>query len=288
LEQGTVWITGASSGLGYHTAEALTRKGYLVIAGARSFKPYEGPCADGSHLIPLDVRNPESIRAFKRQALKISPRVDALFNCAGILVLGPCEETGRDEYRGVMETNFHGMTGMVRAALPLMRAQGAGRIVNFSSINGLLGIPFQSAYTASKHAIEGYSECLAMETAPFGIQVCVLEPGDHRGGSGAYRGRAGRASPASPYAAAFRRGTGVIARDEASGLDPRRLGRIAADLLKKRRMPFRKQVAAFDQRLAVVLHTLFPARLIQSILTQYYLGKGDTAHEKNQPNSGAL
>ena len=88
LDKYTVWITGASSGLGFYTAKALAKAGHLVIAGARSFRPYEGPCECGVHRIPLDVRNTESIRAFKQQALAISPRVDALYNCAGVLVLG--------------------------------------------------------------------------------------------------------------------------------------------------------------------------------------------------------
>jgi NAD(P)-dependent dehydrogenase (short-subunit alcohol dehydrogenase family) len=280
LNTGTVWVTGASSGLGFYTAKALTLAGFLVIAGARSFKPYEGPGESGIHRIPLDVRNPDSIRAFKQQALSLSPRVDALYNCAGILVLGSCEETSQDEYRNVMETNFLGTVEMTRAALPLMRMQNNGRIVNFSSINGLLGIPFQSAYTASKHAIEGYSECLAMEVKPFGIQVCLVEPGDHRGGSKAYRKHAAAATDDSPYSSSYQRGISAIARDEENGCDPEKLGRIAAALLSKKRMPLRKRVAKFDQNLAVVLHSLFPARLIQSILFSYYLGKGDTAHAK--------
>ncbi len=273
LGKGTVWITGASSGLGYHTAKALVQEGYLVIAGARSFKPYEGPCECGSHRIPLDVRSTDSIAAFREQALKISPRVDALYNCAGVLVLGSCEETGRDEYQRVMETNFLGTVEMTRAALPVMRAQSSGRIINFSSINGVLGIPFQSAYTASKHAIEGYSECLALEVRRFGVGVCLVEPGDHRGGSQAYRRRAAAFRDDSPYSEIFHHGVSAIARDEENGCDPEKLGRIAAALLRKRRLPLRKRVASFDQHLAVVLHAVFPAGLIQSILESYYLGK---------------
>lgn len=280
MEKGTVWITGASSGLGYYTAKALARDGYLVIAGARSFAPYGGPCECGVHRVPLDVRRPDSILSFKQQALTISPRVDALYNCAGVLVLGSCEETGRDEYLNVMETNFLGTVEMIRAALPLMRAQKAGRIINFSSINGLLGIPFQSAYTASKHAIEGYSECLALEAEPFGIGVCLVEPGDHRGGSQATRMHAAAATNDSPYREAYQRGISAIARDEANGCDPERLGRIAAGLMTRRRLPPRLRVAKSDQRLIVVLHALFPARLTHWILRSYYLGKGDTAHEK--------
>jgi NAD(P)-dependent dehydrogenase (short-subunit alcohol dehydrogenase family) len=279
LDKYTVWITGASSGLGFYTAKALAKAGHLVIAGARSFRPYEGPCECGVHRIPLDVRNTESIRAFKQQALAISPRVDALYNCAGVLVLGSCEETGRDEYLNVMETNFLGTVEMTRAALPVMRAEKSGRIINFSSINGILGIPFQSAYTASKHAIEGYSECLQLETRRLGIRVCLVEPGDHRGGSQSCRLRAAMEG-GSPYAESYLSATAAIARDEAGGLDPKRLGEIAANLLKRRRMPFRLRVAKFDQHLAVVLHKLFPARLIQSILEGYYLDKGESTHAK--------
>jgi NAD(P)-dependent dehydrogenase (short-subunit alcohol dehydrogenase family) len=285
LDKGTVWVTGASSGLGFYTAKALAKAGYLVIAGARSFKPYEGPCECGVHRVPLDVRNLESIRAFKHQALIISPRVDALYNCAGVLVLGSCEETDRDEYLNVLETNFLGTVEMTRAALPMMRAERNGRIVNFSSINGLLGIPFQSAYTASKHAIEGYSECLQLEVRPFGIQVCLVEPGDHRGGSQTTRMRAAAATDDSPYDALFQKGISAIARDEAGGCDPEKLGVIAAGLISKKRMPLRKRVAKFDQHLAVTLHALFPARLIQSILFGYYLGKGDTSHAKQKSGS---
>jgi NAD(P)-dependent dehydrogenase (short-subunit alcohol dehydrogenase family) len=284
LEKGTVWVTGASSGLGFYTAKALAEAGYLVIAGARSFKPNEGPGPDGVHRIPLDVRSVDSIRDFQRQALALSPRVDALYNCAGVLVLGSCEETSRDEYKNVLETNFLGVVEMTRAALPQMRAQKCGRIINFSSINGLLGIPFQSAYTASKHAIEGYTECLDYEVKPFGVEVCLVEPGDHRGGSQRTRLRAAVAAD-SPYRDALKRGTAVIARDEAGGLNPERLGRIAAGLLQKIRLPLRKRVAKFDQHLAVVLHSHFPIRLIQSILYGYYLGKGDTAHAKSESDS---
>ena len=152
----TVWITGASSGLGLHTAQALRNAGWTVIAGARSFsEPIE---KDGIHCLPLDVTSPESVQSFCDRALEISPWVGALVQCAGMLVLGSCEETTDEEYLRVLNTNFLGMVRMNREVLPIMRAQKSGRIVMYSSINGLMGIPFQNAYTASKHAIEGYAE----------------------------------------------------------------------------------------------------------------------------------
>ena len=167
-----------------------------MIAGARSFEDGE---TDGIHRLKLDVTDEESIRRFCGKAQEIA-EPDALVQCAGMLVLGSCEETRTEEYHRVMDTNYLGMVRMNRAILPLMRARGGGKIVLFSSINGLLGIPFQSAYTASKHAIEGYAECLAMETKPFGIQVMLVEPGDHRSGSDKYRPHAAAMTDGSPYA----------------------------------------------------------------------------------------
>jgi len=274
--------------LGRFTALAIAKAGFDVIAGARSFAPEKAVDEDGIRRLPLDVTSQESINSFVQSALQIFPRVDALVNCAGIIVLGSCEETSAAEFESVIKTNLLGTAAMVRAVMPLMRGQGAGRIINFSSILGLLGIPFQCAYTASKHAIEGYTECLSMEAAPFGIQVCLVEPGDHRGGSSAYRRHAVAIHQASPYYKDFLKGTATIAHDEDNGSNPEKLGIIVARLLQRRRMPLRKRVAKFDQHLAVFLHSFIPARIMQLILMQYYLGKGEKPHEeKKEHDSGA-
>ena len=265
----TVWVTGASSGLGLHTARALRDAGWTVIAGARSFA---APAQqDGMWQLPLDVTREESVEAFCDRALEISPWVDAVVQCAGMLVLGSCEETTDEEYLRVMNTNFLGMVRVNRQVLPVMRAQKSGRIVMFSSINGLMGIPFQNAYTASKHAIEGYAEGLQLEVRPFGIQVALVEPGDHRSGSEKYRPHAARMGADSPYAAAYESGTARIHHDETHGSDPDRLGRKVARMLDRKRMPFRRRIASPDQHLAVYLHKFLPARWNEAILRSYYL-----------------
>lgn len=267
----TVWVTGASSGLGLHTATALRDAGFFVIAGARSFK--ERGEHDGIHRLPLDVTDQGSVDAFVREALLLSPRVDGLVQCAGILVLGSCEETSLAEYRRVMDTNFLGMVRVNDAALPLMRKAGGGRIVLFSSINGLLGVPFQSAYTASKHAVEGYAECLAMECRRFHIEICLVEPGDHRSGSDAYRLHAAAQEDASPYDADFRSATAVIHHDEQNGSDPDALGRKIARALTRQHLPFRLRIAKADQHLAVFLHDALHPGVHFRILRSYYFGK---------------
>ena len=267
--QKTVWVTGASSGLGLHTAAALKEDGWRVIAGARSFEDGE---ADGIHRLKLDVTDEESIRRFCEKAQEIAPP-DALVQCAGMLVLGSCEETGTEEFRRVIDTNYLGMVRVNRAVLPLMRARGGGKIVLFSSINGLMGIPFQSAYTASKHAIEGYAECLSMEVRPFGIQVMLVEPGDHRSGNDKYRPHAAAMNDNSPYAAEYESTVAQIAHDEHNGSDPDVLGRKIARTLDRKRIPFRKRIASPDQHLAVYIHRLLPAKLNATILRQYYIRK---------------
>ena len=275
----TVWITGGSGGLGLAVSEAFERDGWLVISGARSFTNESAasvtPKQGTTVRLHLDVTNAESCEAFARNALQISSRVDALVCAAAILNLGSCEKTTADEYNRVMQTNFVGLARMVSLALPTMRAQGSGKIMLFSSINGLMGIPFQSAYTASKHAIEGYAECLAMETGPFGVQVCLIEPGDHRGGSKHTRLHASLEDDASPYAKAYRGACAVIERDESGGLLPADLGRKVLRNAKRRRMRFRLRVAKPDQRLAVLLHRVLPMPLLACVLRDYYKGVSD-------------
>ena len=120
--QKTVWVTGASSGLGLHTAMALRDDGWQVIAGARSFT---GGQKDGMTCLPLDVTDENSVRDFCRRAKEIAPP-DALVQCAGMLVLGSCEETSVEEFHRVMDTNYLGMVRMNREVLPMMRAAGGG------------------------------------------------------------------------------------------------------------------------------------------------------------------
>ena len=267
----TVWITGASSGLGLHTAMALRQDGWQVIAGARSFG--EETAEDGTVRLPLDVTREDSVKEFCRKAAAIA-LPDALVQCAGMLVLGSCEETETEEFRRVIDTNYLGMVRMNREVLPLMRKRGGGKIVLFSSINGLLGIPFQSAYTASKHAIEGYAECLALEVKPFGIQVMLVEPGDHRSGSDKYRPHAAAMTDDSPYAAAYESATWQIHHDETNGSDPDALGRKIARILDRKRIPFRKRIASADQHMGVYIHRFCGARINSAVLRKYYIRQG--------------
>lgn len=263
-----VWITGASSGLGLHTAQALTEAGWQVVGGARGFEDTrEGTL----HKLPLDVRDDASVAAFCREAQRLYGPPDALVNAAGVLMLGACEDLSAEEALTVLDTNFLGALRMTRMALPLMRARGHGRVVNYSSVNGLLATPFQAAYTASKHALEGYSEALAMEVRPHGIQVMLVEPGDHKGGQSRYRQRTALSTHC--YQHARNCATARIERDESGGADPARLGIKVARAMNRKRMPIRLRVTQAPETLAIVLHDLLPTNVFTRLLTLYYCGR---------------
>lgn len=168
-------VTGASSGFGRLTAEHLLRDGYRVFGTSRRELP---DTERGVEMLALDVCSEESVREGVGRVLESAGRIDLLVNNAGIMVtVGPDEETSPEEARSLFETNFFGVTRMIRAVLPSMRSRRSGRIINVSSLAGLLPVPGQALYSASKFAVEGYSEALRQELMPYGITVSLVEPG---------------------------------------------------------------------------------------------------------------
>jgi NAD(P)-dependent dehydrogenase (short-subunit alcohol dehydrogenase family) len=179
----TWFITGTSSGFGRAFAEHALAKGYNVVATARNITKLESLVAYAPErvlAISLDVNKPWDAEAAISAAISRFGRIDVLINNAGYGVVGALEETSDEELRSVMETNFFGAVAVTRAALPAHRAQGYGAIVNISSMGGQLSFGGFSAYSASKFALEGASEALAQEMAPFGVKVLIVEPGAFR------------------------------------------------------------------------------------------------------------
>lgn len=169
----TVMITGCSSGFGRETAEHFLRQGWSVVATMRT--PREGilPVSDRLRLLPLDVTDRRSIAA----AVDAAGEIHALVNNAGIGWMGPLEGTPEETIRDIFETNTFGTMEMVRAVVPQMRWRGAGTIVNVSSSTTLKPLPLLPVYTASKAAMNAFTECLALELEPFGIRVRLVLPG---------------------------------------------------------------------------------------------------------------
>ena len=169
-----VFITGASSGIGKAAALALTRAGFRVIGTSRKAAP--GEMRDGIRLIACDVTDDVSVAKAVALARDELGRIDILVNNAGYAVSGAAEESSVEQVRALFDTNFLGVVRVTNAILPIMRAQGQGRILNIGSVLGLIPGPFGAYYAASKHAIEGYSESLDHEVRAFGIRVAVIEP----------------------------------------------------------------------------------------------------------------
>lgn len=264
-----VWITGASSGLGMYTARAVKQAGHTVVAGARSFMDRCGEGEEGYRL-PLDVTDEASMDAFCAKARELFGEPEVLICCAGVLTLGSCENYADSEIRRVMDTNFFGQVSMIRRVLPHMRLQKKGKIICFSSVNGLLSTPFQGAYSASKHALEGFCEALRCEVSPWHIQVMLVEPGDHRGGAQRYRTVSKGTGSDSVYSASLERVHSVIDHDESHGSLPELLGKKVARMLGKNKLPMRKCIAQPGQHLACILHDILPGDLFYRFITAYY------------------
>ena len=175
-----ILITGASSGIGFDAAQALGRQGHKVYGAARRVEIME-PLRD-SGVVPLrmDVTNEASMQEGVRTILEAEGRIDVLINNAGYGYFGAIETTPMEDARRQLEVNIFGLARLCQLVLPLMRAQGGGRIVNISSIAGKMVMQFGGWYNISKYSVEAFSDALRMEVKPFGIDVCIIEPGGIR------------------------------------------------------------------------------------------------------------
>src|SRR5881396_3789238 len=174
LQYKTALVTGASSGIGEATAERLAMAGYKVYGTSRRAAKASQPSFE---LLPLDVTSDESVRAAVNEVMRREGHIDLLVNNAGFSVApAGAEESSIEQARSIFDTNFFGIVRMTRAVVPHMRFQGSGRIINIGSVLDFLPAPYMALYSATKHAIEGYSESLDHELRTRGIRVSVIEP----------------------------------------------------------------------------------------------------------------
>src|SRR5262245_37854562 len=174
-EQPVVLITGASSGVGQATARLLSRNGYRVFGTSRN--PAAAAAVPGVELAALDVRRDDSVAACVETILARSGRLDILINNAAYELAGEVEETSLEEEQDQFGQKFVGTMRMIRAVLPSMRQRRQGRIINISSLTGVSSVPFMGIYSASKFALEGYTDALRMELEPFNVHVSMTEAG---------------------------------------------------------------------------------------------------------------
>ena len=262
-----IFITGISSGFGKRTAGLLAGHGHTVYGTIRKDAEVNGSV----NALRMDLIDYYSVRKAVETVVAREGRIDVLINNAGMHSGGPVESSPIENIKLQMDTNFLGMVNLTREVLPLMRKQGGGTIINFSSIGGLMGLPFQAFYSASKFAIEGFSEALRMELKQYNIKVVLINPGDfHTSNTANRRNFLAPTGQDDPYNRQFITTLAVIEKDEAKGWKPEVLAKKLVRITESRNPRQRYIIASFEQKLAVVLKYILPGKLFRLILEDHY------------------
>jgi NAD(P)-dependent dehydrogenase (short-subunit alcohol dehydrogenase family) len=251
-------VTGASAGIGRACAEHLHRSGWTVVGASR-----RGTSSGGWAPLVMDVDDDGSVAAGVAAVVAEYGRLDAVVAGAGWGLAGAAEHTSVAEAKAQMETNFWGAVRVVHQALPVLRSAPRGRIVLISSIGGVLGLPFQSFYSASKFALEGYGEALAYEVAPLGIHVTLVEPGNVATDFTRNRRQVEPPAGPDPYRQAAARAIGTMVADETDGVPPDDVAAAVVRILGASRPARRVSVGRLDERVGIMGKRLLPYRLFE-------------------------
>lgn len=268
-----ILITGISSGFGKQTAEFLAAEGHIVYGTIRNGNGNGTVAEAGSliNVIKMDLTDTESITKAVDTVLQKEGRIDVLINNAGMLIGGPIETSPIENIKLLMDTNFLGLVHLTREVLPVMRKQGGGTIINFSSIGGIMGLPFQGYYSASKFAVEGFSEALRMEVKQFKIKVVVINPGDfHTNNILNRRNFLAPTAADNPYHEQFDKTLKFIEKCETNGWTPDVLASKIVRIVECKNPKQRYIVANLEEKLSVVLKYILPGSLFRKIVEAYY------------------
>jgi NAD(P)-dependent dehydrogenase (short-subunit alcohol dehydrogenase family) len=275
-----VLITGASSGIGRATAELLAGRGHQVFGGVRA--PATTPPLAGVAFVPLDVRDEASVKACIEEVRSRAGRIDAVINNAGVNLVGAIEETSIGQAQALFDTNVIGVLRMIQAVLPDMRRQGAGKIINISSVVGFLPAPFMGVYASTKHAIEGLSESLDHEVRAFGIRVVLIEPHYVRTNLDASAAQAeGRIDA---YAAQRRRTAAAITQNTNTAPEPKV---VAEEVLRSIEGPYRMRRPIGQAALLSWLRRLLPVGMFEPSLRKSFALDRSSKGAVTQPHTQA-
>lgn len=259
-----VLITGASSGIGKCAADYLAKKGYQVYGTSR--RPESCPEIKNGFMINMDVRDAASVKEAVSHIVEKEGRIDVLFNNAGVGIGGAVEDTSTEMAKALFDTNFFGTYRVLQEVLPVMRQQSGGLIINMSSIGGIIGLPFQGIYSASKFAVEGLTEALYKELSMSAIKVVLIEPGDFKTEFTANR----QNIKTEHNAVNFQRTMDVIEHDEQNGQPPLKIACLIERIINTPKPRLRYAVGAADQKLSLFLKKILPDRWFDRIIMSYY------------------
>ena len=250
-----VIVTGGTSGIGLAAVKALRERGCTVYALSRHGD------------IPCDVADEQSARAAVNQVLEKEGQIDILVNCAGFGISGAAELTPLDMAKRQLDVNLFGTANLVNAAIPAMREQGGGRIMNTGSVAGFVPIPFQTWYSASKAAVQSYTMAMANELRPFGITLAAVLPGDTKTGFTAARNKID--DPEGLYSGRIERSVQRMEQDEQNGVPAEVVGALIARVaLKKRVKPL--YIPGISYNLVNVLMRILPSGAANRLIGLLY------------------
>ncbi len=267
-----VLITGASSGIGRACAELLSAQGHIVYGTSR--QPLEDAPRSWKWL-ELDVTRDDSVQRAVDAVLAAEGRIDVVVNNAGYALAGALADSSVEEAKRQLDTNLLGVLRVCKAVLPSMRERRSGLFIHISSLGGAVGLPFQGLYSASKFALEGLTESLRQEVAPFGIQATLVQPGDVKTRITENRVLAGQSGPGSAYRAHFEKALATIEADERAGVPPEFVARMVLELAENGPVRVRYSVGKLAQRAAVMAKWVLPSRTFeQLVMSLYGLSRG--------------
>lgn len=267
MEKKVVLITGGSSGIGKSIGSFLKSKGLVVYGTTRSLAKH--PNFKDFELIALDVTDAASIKDVVERVITKEGRLDILINNAGVGITGAIEETPEEQIAHAFNTNFNGPIRMMKSVMPQMRAQGAGTIINITSIAGYMGLPFRGIYSATKGALTLVSEAMRMEAKDFNIKIVCLAPGDFATNIAAGRYHAPVIS-GSPYEKTYSRILEDIDKDVDSGEDPIEVAKAVYNIIESKNPRPQVLVGKFMQKLSVTLKKLLPQKWFEKLICNHY------------------
>jgi short-subunit dehydrogenase len=260
-------VTGASSGVGAAAAERLVGRGLRVYGVGRR----TGQMPRGVIECLVDVTDEDAARALVERVHAETGQIDVLVNSAGYALAGAIADTSMAEARAQFEVNFFAVIGLTRLVLPAMQRRGSGLVVNVSSLGGRFGLPFQGYYSASKFAMEGWSEALRHEVGLMGVDVILVEPGDVA--TAITRNRiVAAAARTGPWRERFAATLATIEKEEAAGVPADVVGAVIEKAWLSRRRSARYICGRLSQTLAIPARRLLPDRIFERIIADYYRG----------------
>jgi NAD(P)-dependent dehydrogenase (short-subunit alcohol dehydrogenase family) len=260
-----VLVTGCSSGIGKSCCDRLADGRRRVYGASRT------PCAaERWSYVAMDVTDDASVARAVDEVVRREARITALVHCSGVSLAGALEDTTVDEAKKHFDTNFFGTVRIVRAVLPTMRRQGAGKIIVIGSIGGLIGLPYIGHYSASKFALDGLVEALRLEVQPFGIEATIIHPGDFRTAISDNQVTARNAGAGSAYFVPCHRTIDIYDVGVRHARPPDAVARKVERLLSRRRLPVRSVLGPPTEVLGVWLKALLPARSFEYLMRKSY------------------